>query len=81
MKELAGIFIKLKNDQNGAVLVITAAALIVMLGMMAMVADIGVLALEKTRLQNACDAAALAAAWELPDTFSARQNYRNNYKL
>lgn len=73
MKELTGIFLKLKNDQSGAVLVITAAALVVMVGMMAMVIDIGALTLEKSRLQNACDAAALAAAWELPDTFSARQ--------
>lgn len=77
MKELTIIFTKLKHDQSGAVLILTAAVLVVMLGMTAMVADIGALALEKTRLQNACDAAALAGAWELTDTFSARQKAKD----
>ena len=61
MKSLVSVIAKLRRNENGAILVITAAALMVMLGMTAMVVDIGALALEKTRLQSACDAAALAA--------------------
>ena len=66
------LFIKFRKNENGAVLVITAAALLAIVGMLAMVADIGALVLERNRLQNACDAAALAAAWELPNTDMAR---------
>ena len=81
MKSLVSVIAKLRRNENGAILVITAAALMVMLGMTAMVVDIGALALEKTRLQSACDAAALAAAWQLPDAFSARQMARDYLEM
>nr|WP_238480866.1 pilus assembly protein TadG-related protein [Desulforadius tongensis] len=47
------------------------AALVVILGLTALVVDVGALVLEKTRLSNACDAAALAAARELPSSTAA----------
>ena len=81
MKSLVSVIAKLRRNENGAILVITAAALVIMLGMTAMVVDIGALALEKTRLQSACDAAALAAAWQLPDAFSARQMARDYLEM
>lgn len=72
MKIFMRLLKKLKGE-NGSVLVLSAAAMVVMLGMTAMVVDIGALVLEKNRLANACDAAALAAARELPSRIDARQ--------
>ncbi len=59
--KLISNILRFKRDQNGSVLVIMAVALVVILGMAALVVDVGALVLEKGRLQNACDAAALAA--------------------
>jgi len=57
---------KLKNKETGVALVLVAFALLVLLGMSALVVDVGALVLEKHRLAVACDAAALAAVQELP---------------
>ncbi len=57
----------LKNTR-GSVLVIVCAAMVLLLGSMAMVADLGRMAVAKSRLSNAVDAAALAGVQELPDT-------------
>jgi hypothetical protein len=73
MKKVISRLVKLVNEEKGTVLVLVAAALTVILGMTALVVDVGALAIEKTRLKNACDAAALAAAHELPDTILAKQ--------
>ncbi len=59
----------LKNtlyNQKGAALVLVAGAMAVILGMAALVIDIGYLYVTKTRLANAADASALAGAQELP---------------
>jgi len=73
MKRLTLFFDNFKRNESGAVLVLTAASLVVFLGIMALTVDIGALALERNRLQNACDSAALAAAWELPNVNPTRE--------
>jgi len=81
MKRLILCFHRFTRNESGAVLVLTAAALVAILGAMALTADIGALALERNRLQNACDAAALAAAWELPDASFAREKAKEYLML
>ena len=65
--KLISNILRFKRDQRGSALVMVATALVVILGMMALVVDVGALALEKRRLQNACDASALAAARDAYD--------------
>ena len=55
------------RSQRGSVLVLTALATGVMLGMVALAVDVGMLLQERTKLQAVADAAALAAAQDLPD--------------
>lgn len=59
------------KEENGTVVVIVALAFSVLLGFAALAIDIGVLTLEQNRLARTMDAAALAAAQELPDTSRA----------
>ncbi|MGB9825185.1 MAG: pilus assembly protein TadG-related protein [Desulfofundulus sp.] len=73
MKKLYDVCWKLGREVEGTVLVLVAAMMTVILGVAALATDVGVLALERNRLQNACDAAALAAARELPSTGAARE--------
>jgi hypothetical protein len=61
MKALKKLFL----NQEGAVLVIVALLLIVMMGMTALVADVGILTKSKRQLVTTADAAALAGAQEL----------------
>lgn len=56
---------------KGTAAVITAIIMTVILGFAALVIDIGRFTFEKSRFQNAVDAAALAAAQDLPDTTAA----------
>lgn len=60
----------LKNN-TGSVVVIFAVMLTALLGFCALVSDIGMVLIEKQKLQNAIDSASLAAAQELPDTSKA----------
>lgn len=57
---------KLSKDEKGLALVLVAAAMTAILGFTALVVDVGALYLTRSRLVNACDAAALAGARELP---------------
>lgn len=57
---------KLKKDQNGSVLVIVALFMTVMLGMSALVLDLGIAYNESSNLQKTLDSTALAAVRELP---------------
>jgi hypothetical protein len=66
MRSILRVFSNLKGNEKGSVLVLAAAMMVAILGSTALVVDLGTLTLEKIRLQNACDAAALAAARELP---------------
>ena len=54
------------KEEKGLAMVLVAAAMTVILGFAALVVDVGALYLTRDRLINACDAAALAAAYELP---------------
>jgi len=55
------------DDESGAVLVFSAIALVALLGISALVLDIGIGHVEQRKLQNAADAAALGAAQDLPN--------------
>lgn len=66
------------KSNKGSMLVIYALALTALLGFCALVVDTGTVIVEKQKFQNAVDAAALAAAQELPDTTKA-QNVVNQY--
>lgn len=55
----------LKNRQGGAVAVMVGISMVVLVGFLALVLDLGHLYIAKTELQNAADAAALAGAKEL----------------
>jgi Flp pilus assembly protein TadG len=62
---------KLKRDERGISLVLTAMLLVVLLGMVGLTVDIGRLYLARQFLVNGCDAAALAGGMELPDQSGA----------
>lgn len=73
---------RLLKSERGAVLFIVAAAMFSLLGVSALVTDIGLIAVNRQKLINTMDAAALAGALELPNTGSAetiaRQYALNN---
>lgn len=56
------------NEESGAVVVITALALIAIMGMLVLTVDVGGLLLKRRAMVNASDAAALAAAQSCADT-------------
>jgi hypothetical protein len=64
---------KLFETKKGVAIVYLAISIAVLLMCGALVVDIGMLALNKSKLQNACDAAALAGAQELPQTGTAEE--------
>lgn len=53
-------------NKKGATLLIVTAALIVMIGSISLVSDIGLMIIEKNKMKNAADAAAIAGSMELP---------------
>ncbi|MHB1419233.1 MAG: pilus assembly protein TadG-related protein [Bacillota bacterium] len=57
---------KLFREERGAAMVILAAAMAALIGLSALVTDVGLLYLERTRLVQMVDAAALAGIKELP---------------
>ena len=57
---------RLRNQQRGSVIVMTAAILVVLVGMTALVVDLGLLYATRVQLTNVADAAALAGVQELP---------------
>lgn len=66
---------KFRHEQRGAVLILVVIGMVAMLGLVGLALDGGHAMLNKTRLQNAVDAAALSAAKELDlagDTLLAR---------
>ncbi len=60
------------KDESGAVMVIAAFALILFLAVASLVTDLGLRYYQKSRLQNAMDAAALASVTSLPDKARAK---------
>lgn len=70
--KISGLFNRIKKEESGAIVVIVALAMVVILGFAALVIDVGRISLEKQELQNAIDAACLAGAQELPNTATAK---------
>ena len=66
VRELQRLFIGVVRDERGLAIVMVSLAMAVLLGMTALVVDVGAMTLQKNRLANACDAAAMAGAWKLP---------------
>ncbi len=65
MNRQQGLRAEIKSRQHGAVAIIVAISLVVLIGMLGLVLDLGHLYVTKTELQNAADAAALSGAKEL----------------
>ena len=59
------------RDDSGAILVLFALMLVVMLGFSALVIDLGMARSKKRQIQNTADSSALAAAQVLPVTATA----------
>ena len=54
----------IRDNEKGSVIIIVACAMVLMLGIAALVIDVGVLYYNKVALSNAADAAALAGVQE-----------------
>lgn len=67
----------LKNRQGGAVAVMVGISMVLLVGFLAMVIDLGHLYVAKTGLQNAADAAALSGAKQLDGTSGGVTSARN----
>lgn len=59
------------GDESGQSMVVAAMVLSVLMGFAALVIDVGMIAIERGRIQNAADAAALAGAQMLPENPNA----------
>lgn len=70
---------KLAKEERGLALVLISLAMTALVGIGALVTDIGLVALNKNRLVNAADAAALAGVQELPQNPAAAQAVALNY--
>lgn len=67
MKLFKKILLNFTGDQRGSAMVMVAVAMVALLGFVGLVADIGLIVLNRQQLVNIMDAAALAGAQELPD--------------
>jgi hypothetical protein len=67
------------NSERGQAFVLTAIALVMCMGMAALVLDVGDWFRDKRRLQGTVDAAALAGAQQLPDDASGATGQAMNY--
>jgi Flp pilus assembly protein TadG len=72
------IFARLKSER-GQAFVLVAVSMVMILGMAALVLDVGNWFRDKRRLQGTVDAAALAGAQQLPDDASAAQSQALSY--
>lgn len=70
---------KINSSERGSVVILIALGMTVLLGSCAMVADIGLVYVQKARLQNALDAAALAGVQELPDDTNTANQVAQEY--
>lgn len=74
MEKLISRLIKEIKEERGTAVVMLALSMTVLVGMTALVADVGLAYLERARLQNAVDAAVLAGIGDLPgDPVQARE--------
>src|SRR5581483_11888399 len=65
MGRIGAFVARFRNDESGFVAVLVALSLVVLVGFSAMVIDSGVLFVNRTQIQKAVDAAALAGAYDL----------------
>lgn len=79
MKSLRKILKDFTGDERGFGLVLVTAGMVTLMGFAALVTDVGMLTLNKLRLSNAVDAAALAGAHELPYNTSLAKNVARDY--
>ena len=63
---------KMRKNEDGAVIVLVALLITILLTFTALAVDMGLAYFQRQRLQNACDAAALAAVTELPNETKAK---------
>jgi Flp pilus assembly protein TadG len=64
--------IPLLKKQNGSAMILLTLILTALIGFTALITDVGNVMVEKQKMQNAIDAASIAAAQELPDASRAR---------
>ena len=67
MKKIKGFY----KEEDGVVLILVSFLVVILLSFSAFAIDLGVYNLKKGQLQTACDAAALAGCYKLPDTAQA----------
>lgn len=72
-----GFRVKFKSRQHGAVAIIVALCLTLLIGMIGLVVDLGHMFVIKTELQNAADSCALAAARELDGNTDSLERAEN----
>ena len=72
-------FRKLRRNENGAVAVVVALSLVVLCGFTALTTDFGLMASTKQDMQNAADAAALAAASDIESGFGVVEQTAKEY--
>ncbi|KAF5056625.1 putative Flp pilus-assembly TadE/G-like protein [anaerobic digester metagenome] len=65
---------KILKEEDGQALVLVALMMVVLIGFAAIAVDIGMVTWQKSNLQNAADAAALAGAMDLPNKTSAEDS-------
>lgn len=70
---------KLKSEEHGQALVFFVGIFAILLGIMALVVDVGNVYWQKAELQNAADAAALAGAQELPMSTTTAMSTATSY--
>src|ERR1700683_49690 len=66
--ENSSLLLRLRRDENGAVIVLVAIMIVALIGLAALAVDVGNLAYTQRRLQATADMAALAGALELSCT-------------
>ena len=74
MRTLKALLLRPVQGEKGQALVLAALVLLVVIGFTALVLDVGLFMEQKREIQNSVDAAALAAAQELPDDIVAAED-------
>lgn len=70
---------KFIKDEKGSVTVLVSLLVVALMGMLALVTDVGVVYAEKAKLSKAIDAAILAGGQELPGSISAARTVMETY--
>ena len=76
MRRLRLLLQAIRHNEQGQIVVLLGLLMTVLMGFTAMAVDVGSMASDKSGLQNAADAMALAAAQDLPDASAANTSAR-----